>query len=302
MSVFDWLGETADRVRSDGVDGLRTSAREFRVGVARRAQWLYDSGEPVYERDWDLLVVLDACRFDLFTEVADEYDYVEGYEPYESPASLSARWMRLTFAPEYDDEVARTVYVNGNPGSADNAPDPERFLYLDDVWEYAWDDERGTILPEPLTDRAIALGREYDPDRMIVHYMQPHYPMVPEPFEETDGRTGRNVWDVLREGEADRDEVWRRYRGNLQYVMDRLPQLLNNVDAEEVVITADHGNLLGEWGLYGHFGKVPHPALRRVPWARATATDTAEYEPELTPPDRSTDRAVETKLRDLGYV
>jgi hypothetical protein len=130
---------------------------------------------------------------------------------------------------------------------------------------------------------------------MIVHYMQPHYPMVPEPFE-----VDEKVWNLLRDGEIGHDEVWRRYRDNLRYVLDELPKLLRNVEAENVVITADHGNLVGELGLYGHFGRVPHPNLRKVPWASTTATDTSTYTPDLEPECSAGD--VKERLQDLGYL
>lgn len=298
MSLTDWLRESKQRYQQDGAEGLRESARELHVGAARRLEWVYDPGEPIWTREWDLLIVLDAARYDLMTEVVDEYDYIETLEPFYSAASQSARWMQINFAPEYHEQIRETIYVTGNPRTQKHLADPTQFQYFDDVWTYAWDDDRRTILPGPITDRAIALHREHRPERMILHYMQPHYPMVQEPFDGDE-----KVWNLLRDGKVEYDEVWRRYRDNLRYALDALPTVLNNVDAENVVITADHGNLLGELGLYGHFGRVPHPNLRKVPWARATATDSGEYTPEIEPP--GTDVAaddVEKRLGDLGYL
>lgn len=298
MSLFDWVRESKQRYRERGGEGLRESARELHVGAARRLEWIYDPGEPIWTRDWDLLIVLDAARYDLMTEVVEEYDYVEHLEPFYSAASQSARWMQINFAPEHYERMRETIYVTGNPRTDEHLAEPESFLQFDDVWKYAWDEDRGTILPGPITDRAIALHREHRPERMIIHYMQPHYPMVPEPFE-----SDEKVWNLLRDGKVEREEVWRRYRDNLRYVLDALPTLLNSVDAENAVITADHGNLVGELGLYGHFGRVPHPSLRKVPWARTTATDTGEYVPSVEPPevDVATDD-VERRLGDLGYL
>jgi len=34
-------------------------------------------GTNIYERDWDALVVLDACRVDILREVADEYEFID---------------------------------------------------------------------------------------------------------------------------------------------------------------------------------------------------------------------------------
>lgn len=297
MTVVDWLRESRQRYAEEGWAGIQDSARELHIGLARRLSWFYDPGAPIWTREWGLLVVLDATRYDLMTEVVDEYDYIERLESFYSAASLTARWMQINFAPEFRDRMRETIYVNGNPNSAEHLADPGAFEALDDVWRYAWDDERGTILPGPITDRAIALHREHRPARMIVHYMQPHYPMVPEPFDGDE-----KVWNLLRDGKIDRDEVWRRYRDNLRYVLDALPTLLNNIDAETAVITADHGNLVGELGLYGHFGRVPHRNLRKVPWAMSTANDSGEYVPELEPNDAElASDELETRLEALGY-
>jgi hypothetical protein len=280
------------------MDGIRESVHELHIGAARRIERVYDPGDSIWEDDWDLLVVLDAARYDLMKEVADEYKFIEKLDQSYSAASLSARWMQINFGPEYHDPMREAIYVTGNPGTDQHISDPNQFQCLDEVWKYAWDDDRGTILPDPITDRAVSLHRRHQPERMIVHYMQPHYPMVPEPFDGDE-----KVWNLLRDGKVDRDDVWRRYRNNLRYVLDALPTLLHNVDAENTVITADHGNLVGELGLYGHFGRVPHPNLREVPWARTTAIDTGEYTPDFEPvADTVTDDEVKDRLRDLGYL
>jgi hypothetical protein len=83
------------------------------------------------------------------------------------------------------------------------------------------------------------------------------------------------------------------------YVLDSVKTLLRSVDGS-VVITADHGNLLGEFGLYGHPDYVPAPALKRVPWCRTIAEDDGTYEPvEWSNESVKDDR--EELLRDLGY-
>jgi hypothetical protein len=59
---------------------------------------------------------------------------------------------------------------------------------------------------------------------------------------------------------------------------------LENVDGR-VAITADHGNLLGEWGLYGHPLSTPVPALITVPWAETTGVDQETRTPAVEPPE-----------------
>jgi len=68
--------------------------------------------------------------------------------------------------------------VTGNTWT-DRYLDATAFAALDEVWKYAWDDDLGTVPAAAVTDRAVALARERDPERLVVHYMQPHHPFVP---------------------------------------------------------------------------------------------------------------------------
>lgn len=162
MTAKEWVQNTVFDIRKDGWDGVRRAAKQLHLGAFRRLDWFHE-GTPIYSQDWDLLVVLDACRYDLMTEVYEDYDFLESLQPIESVGSSSSEWMRRNFDAEYDTEVAKTIHVTGNPNSRNSIPCRE-FAVLDEVWEYEWDDELGTIFPAPITDRAIDLHREYNPD------------------------------------------------------------------------------------------------------------------------------------------
>jgi glucan phosphoethanolaminetransferase (alkaline phosphatase superfamily) len=138
--------------------------------------------------------------------------------------------------------------------------------------------------------------------------MQPHFPSVPNPIGsaidiETFGEEWESVWDDLEAGRTSPEQAWQSYRANLKYVLDDVAILLENVDADTAVITADHGNAFGEFGFYGHPPYNPIPAVRKVPWIETTADDLKNYEPtqEAETADLSTE-AVESRLEDLGYL
>jgi len=271
-------------------------------------------GENVYDREWDVLVVLDACRPGALKAVAPDVEFIENVGRMRSVGSCSSEWMENTFDPTTrEDSVARTAVVTGNTWT-DRYLDADAFDALDEVWKYAWDEDLGTVPADAVTDRAIATAREGDHDRLVVHYMQPHHPFVGEPLEGDSGmaRTSRersacSPWVLLRRGEADPDRVWDAYLANLEYALASVGTLLENVDGR-VAVTADHGNLFGEWGLYGHPMYVPVPALLSVPWCETTAIDRGNHEPALEPPeplpvsrvyDAGSDR---DRLEALGYL
>lgn len=306
MSLGDWLRETRNRFASKpAAVAIRESIEELYFGVLRRLDVAWNLAPTVYDREWDLLIVLDACRVDLIRSVAAEYPFVRDVDRIASPASQSRKWLQSTFADEHADAVARTAYVTGNPYS-EEVLDPRDLALLDEVWRYAWDEERATIPPRPVTDRAITAARERNPDRLVVHYMQPHLPSLTH--DDIEARIRRDdtgwvpghAWDQLEAGDLSEARLWDAYRDNLRVVLDDVAVLLDNVDANRVVITADHGNAFGEWGVYGHPPDMPLPSLHLVPWVETTATDRGSHEPATY--DREDDDAREERLRDLGYL
>ena len=294
-------------------DGLGTAARETSRIVIRTVSrgfysFYYTLNEPDIIWDgWDVCIILDACRPDVLFELKDEYDFISDQIPTRtSVGSTSTEWIDSTFDAEYDGYITETAYITGNPFS-DNYSELNRLALLDEVWRYAWNADDGTQPPRPLTDRAITIWREKSPKRMIVHYMQPHFPSIPDPLSsgmelDTFGEEWPDrVWDQLETGELSVDRVRKAYLANCRYVLDEVELLLDNLDAPRVVITADHGNAFGEWGHYGHPEGALLPALRRVPWVETTGTDKRTHTPDTYTRDEQTATTVTDRLSALGY-
>ncbi len=246
-------------------------------------------GTSVYDRSWDVLVVLDACRADLFQSVVPDSTLdVDSTATLRSVGSSSSEWLENTFLDT--PETAETVMVTGNTWT-DRYLDADAFLALDEVWKYAWDEQLDTVPPAAITDRAIAHAQARDPDRLIVHYMQPHHPFIPAPLVGDEGMartgsysSGSNPWSLLRQGTLTADAVWEAYAANLRHVLPEVATLITHV-AGRIAITADHGNLFGEWGLYGHPMHTPIPALVTVPWATTDGAGQTTYDPSFEPPE-----------------
>lgn len=305
MTVAEWGRETVKRIERDGVSGLVESAYELYIGALRRVNRVYPTGTNVFDREWDVLVLLDACRVDLAVEVAPQYPFLDTPDTLTSVGSSSLDWLQRTFTPERRPVMSDTAYVTGNPFSY-RVLDGEHLLVLDEVWRYAWDDERGTIPARPVTDRAIATARTQHPDRLIIHYMQPHLPSIPQPLSEGmnretlgQGAGWESPWKRLRHGDLSIETVWTAYRANLEYVLEDVQLLLENLDADRAIISADHGNAAGEYGVYGH-PQVPLSVVRTVPWYETSGRDEHTYEPALEREDGNGD--VAEKLAALGYL
>jgi len=258
-----------------------------------------------FEEEWDLLIILDACRVDALKIVQDEYSFLESITSINSLGSSSEEWMEATFIDEFRNDIDEAAYITGNPHSK-FAIDTQPGL-IEEVWQYGWDQDNATIPPNPITDKTIELGRTTDFDRYIVHYMQPHFPTLgPEEFDdgmnpsETGGARQSTVWEKLRAGTVSKDQAWNAYIDNLRTVLDSVATLLENFDAEKVVISADHGNAFGEFGMYGHDGYIPLQAVRTVPWCETTARD--KHTRDVVVSEMQSDSTVEERLSDLGYL
>lgn len=293
----------------------------------------YPAGENIYQSDWDALIILDALRVDALHEVADEYSFIEDISERTSVGSTSKEWLLKTFTESHSEEIAKTTYVTGNGFVHWLRDDPPKYMdfsstggtavehvelleralnrttvhastfeHIEELWSLA---EVNPVAPVPdaesITEHAIAQSRNRSPDRLLVHYMQPHAPYVAETKERgqvTD--TELSPFAALIDGTATREEIWNLYIENTRYVLDSVADLLENIDAEKAVITADHGELFGEWYMYGHTVGFPQPKLKRVPWVETSAEDQQTIDPDPQQPSE-VEESVEDHLEDLGY-
>ena len=299
---------------------LRPLVEAGLLGLSSRAPM----GTNVFEKEWDLLVVLDTCRYDALAGVQGEYGFLDGVGSIWSVGSSTREWSANTLTNAHHAEIARTAYVCGNGRvrqtlegaevmqsemasrvTAWDTVSPSDFATFDTVPGYApREPYGGLVTPDVVTDRAISVGRSRSHDRMIVHYIAPHNPYRANAIRENRDILDREhrPFDWLADG-GDREVVWESYLDELRWALEYVEVLLGNVDAERAVITADHGDLFGHLGLYSHPTGVPHPALRRVPWAETTATDEGTYEPHLSPPDSlGIDGELQSQLERLGYA
>ena len=261
------------------------------------------------DTEWDVLIVLDACRADLFEEFAPQHSVFEQFHDISSRhscASTSREWFAKGFGSADDDEVATVHYVSENPYVTNL--DLDRFYDVERLWEAVPDSDTGVVQPSVVTAGALNAYDKSEADRFVVHYMPPHAPFLhcPRKYDLDNkawGGDSHDTWFGLNEGRFDLEEVWEDYGQNLLAVLDEVEKLITHVDGK-VIVTADHGNAVGEFGVYGHPEYVPLPSLKRVPWVEAegqgVAYDTTKFDTPNVNSDP--DDAVTEKLEALGYI
>ena len=80
---------------------MRDGPYEIYPKLWRTFGWHVPRGTNIYERDWNALMILDACRVDLMRDVSDEYPFFDGMKVVKSVGSMFQEWMAKTFTQEY---------------------------------------------------------------------------------------------------------------------------------------------------------------------------------------------------------
>lgn len=265
-------------------------------------------GSSVMDEDWDTLVILDACRYDYF----EDRNWLNGdLESRTVGGNMSWEFMKNNFV---GGEFHDTVYVTANPYATHLADGT--FHHADYLID-EWDDDVGTIFPEDVREAALETAKEYPNKRLIIHFMQPHRPYLGPTADELRERVnlkgyrnqgdGLQIWGAVKEKKVTPTEVRRAYGESLDTVLKQLEALLKSLGGKTVV-TADHGEMLGErvspltTRIWGHSEGFSTRLLRTVPWLTVEGGERREITAEDSVESRDLgEDAVSERLEALGY-
>ncbi len=281
---------------------------EHRVGGTFSGLLYGFDGVDVPALKWDNLIILDACRADLFEAVCD-LDVFDDYRRVKSRGSSTEEWVRKNWV---DRTFPDLIYVTANPTVARYTP--VHFHRRIDVFEWGFNEQQETVLPETMY-RSVLDHFEGD-KRLVAHFMQPHYPFYVadlnidaaswHPGGDSDSHSVRNPWESMRRNDVSRDELVDAYRATLEEVLPVALRLAEELPGRSVV-TSDHGNTYGRWAIplplriYGHPTGFRYPELAHVPWGtiEARERDIVPGHVAEKPPDTD---IVRERLEAFGYV
>lgn len=308
---------------SDVVDGIKNPYKLIReMNVLYHTRFHHHNYNPggidIFEKDWDNLILLDACRYDTFKKTSD------------LPGSLTKVQSRGTHSKEFvkanfsNRELHDTVVVSANSyykklAKEHNIDLHDVFILLNEEAELSekWPDmyeAYGNRIdpPELVSRKAIEVAEEYPNKRLIVHYMQPHRPFIGPNGIEKFSHVPEPMTDSIKSGEYDvtRQDVREAYKENLELVLDDVDKLMRELEGKTVV-SGDHGELLGEGQsplpltTYGHVHGVYTPELTEVPWLEydeGTRKNIVSEEPsEATEVTEKEMDKIDERLEKLGY-
>ncbi len=253
--------------------------------------------DKILNDDWDVLIVLDACRHLTFKH----FNFLEGdYQKVHSVGSNTHETCMKLFS-EHAEEFKDVEVISANPhinshGLPNARFKPQnKFKKIYDVWKKT--DEDGITRPEYVFDKFEEV-REED-QKYILWFMQPHFPYLNYPccMKEEGGISPKDIgpkigfpaikrrlrfileeklpfvlfrfmlsiWKKLSGLGGIRKVIvnhgklaaWRGYVYSLLYTLQEIRKV--DFGDRKVVITGDHGEIV-TWGERREAGFFDHPA------------------------------------------
>lgn len=305
----------------DGELGLGLRNPKLALRIANRLYYSAtrrnSAGINLMDEDWDNLILLDGCRYDIFKKITPFNGKLRSVR---SKGTATIEFLKNNFQ---NKSFPDAVYITSNPQLYRHSEEINvQFHDVRNVWMDSWNEEYGTVLPETMTKAAKAAASEYPNKRLLIHYIQPHYPFIDDCIDfgnnhlKRDPDNTNNQTDILDpwmrvmigDVEIDRELIWDAYVRNLSKALDSICGLVDILSGK-TVISSDHGNMFGERASpfpikeWGHPRGIFTEELAVVPWMTlrdghrrtirgGTVADSMDVDEDV----------VSDRLNDLGYI
>jgi len=250
------------------------------------------------ERPWDILIILDGCRYDYF----ERYNTMDGkLIKVVSPATGTRAWFEKINSYDCSNVIYMTPIVK-----FDSWYPEHDFFKVIRHWDKNITYEYNGVNPIGIAKLAIKCIKKYPKQKVIVHFCTPHPPFLTidskhqEMIKEESIQTNKTMkeskmkqkslyvlwmlkqrfptiffWYIERllgvhSGmlalyQAGGFKLIRKlYYDNLILVLSAVERIKDSTD-KKIVVTADHGQRLGEYGMFGH-GGWRSKSVVVVPW------------------------------------
>ncbi|MFX1378933.1 MAG: hypothetical protein ACFFA4_07540 [Promethearchaeota archaeon] len=244
-----------------------------------------NKGTFIVNEQWENLIILDACRYDFFKDQFIPRN-IQGNLSFKiSRGSHTVSFLLENFNKSKYDDI---IYITANPYV--NQFLRNKFYKIISVWKDGWDEKEKTVLPETMLKYAIEAKMKYPKKKLVIHFMQPHYPYISYKFEHKKSESLRKSSDFPRLSKIIKNKNFftlysasiyssiekqihiKAYKDNLNLALDIVEKLLKFLPGT-TIITSDHGESFGErifpffpFKLFGHHRRFKIPVLLRVPW------------------------------------
>lgn len=323
---------TTEAIVNPQLSATRLKYRFIRESTAMLANTR--GGIDILNSDWDNLIILDACRYDYFSALNH------------SSGTLHCKLSRGASTPEFvkmnfgNRTAYDTIYISSNAmiGELSELIDVYKLIGL---WEeqarlrhhepstnseqdrnsrHSQTHPASLTDPGPVIDRTIQVRDNHPHKRLITHFLQPHTPFLVKDGKRLHQDSPYRTFEAVSEGKISQSEMQKVYEENVNFVLDEVYKLTGQLHGK-TVITADHGELLGEgvpryveilhprWPMsdrdrfdFGHYGGVRVPELVHVPWLVLESSNRPDiHEADNSEGVEMDESSINDQLAALGY-
>lgn len=246
---------------------IRGSNRIWRILkliLASKVDSPKENATPIEDLEFDNLIILDACRYDIYSEIRGEVDHRI------TQGSATEDYVRENFS---DGDWSDVVYITANPQLSEKRfkqhtgrSTEETFHTVYDLYNQGWSDKISTVPPDLVVKQSKSAAKLFPDKKKIIHFMQPHAPFTTsdKEMEYITDQFSMTEAKQAEKGDIPKEEYREMYKKELENVIEHALELAENLEGK-TVITGDHGELLGEGGLYEHPPRMDLKPLKKVP-------------------------------------
>ncbi|MFW9827320.1 MAG: hypothetical protein ACFFEY_07015 [Candidatus Thorarchaeota archaeon] len=257
-----------------------------------------NNGFYIFNEVWDNMIILDACRYDIFEEQYKERRMNGTLQKKISRGSHTTTFLIENFIKSNYDDI---LYITSNP-YVDKLIRDKVFKIIS-VWKEGWSKKHHTVLPKTMYEYSVNAIINNPDKRLIIHFMQPHYPYIgytigrnasnnlkrsisgkPPKKKDSRKKNKRNtdlfsyycldLYTIIK-----RNTHFKLYKNNLKLALPYVEKLIDLLPGKTIV-TADHGEAIGDIfhplfpiRIYGHDKYLRIPILTQVPWLSINETE-----------------------------
>jgi len=257
--------------------------------------------ELIHNTNWDILLVIDACRYDYFQKYYKDILVGGSLQKAITSTTFTFGWIMNNFGEGFDatfictEPITDSIHDVSNKIKHGNTIDVSKyFKWVLDVYTEGWV-EPGLIYPETV-NQALRYHLDRSGHRVVVKFIQIHDPYIywlkrgfvsGEYKQKIKGNLRKVLYEVISDEtywnvckklgfppenwlnhlwlEHGKGGIVKGYCEDLLMMLKLCKGIIDDYPDRNVVITSDHGERLGEGGRYSHGGKRTK-VIKEVPW------------------------------------
>lgn len=186
--------------------------------------------------------------------VSERYGYDDGFDHFTSPITRGDESLKDKIAPHIPDSLY--------------GPASDVWSLFQKTTEIVSETPKSFRRTEDVIDEFFEVTEDKDDWFAWLHLMEPHHPYDPDGTDLTRAKSQSISREAIASGDPDDPDLVRElYRQEVREVDAQLSRLWRSIDSDtQIIFTADHGEMLGERGIWGHPGMTMEPEILRIPF------------------------------------